>query len=104
MPAAAKEHLPEMEKGLATNVQKDLDWLEYELTHDHDWLTERSDWLVGDDDVTAADIMMGFTTEFILTRKLGTEGGNWPNVTRWLEMVKEREAYKKAVERTGYSL
>ncbi len=84
-----------MEKGLSTNVQNDLNWLESELAD--------REWLVGDD-VTAADVMMGFNTEFIFTRKLGTEGGEWPNARKWLDRIQKREAYMKAVERTGYSL
>ena len=85
-----------MEKALSVNVHNDLNWLESELS-------DGRTWLVGGD-VSAADIMMGFNTEFMFARKLGTEGGDWPNVKKWLERVKGREAYLKAVERTGYSL
>ena len=86
-----------MEKGLAANVHNDLNWMESVLASDG------REWLVGKD-VTAADVMMGFNTEFIFARNLGTEGGDWPYVRKWMERVKGREAYKKAVERTGYSL
>lgn len=84
-----------MEKGLATNVQNDLDWLESEL--------EGREYLVGED-VTAADILLGFSIEFILARELGTQSREWPTVRKWLARVQQREAYKKAVEKTGYSL
>ncbi|KAJ9614076.1 hypothetical protein H2200_002212 [Cladophialophora chaetospira] len=104
IPSAAKEHLPEMESSLSVNVHNDLNWLESELSSPSPSSSGGRTWLVGDD-VTAADIMMGFNTEFIFTRKLGVEGGEeWPNVQKWLERVKGREAYKKSVERTGYSL
>ncbi|KAI1625326.1 glutathione S-transferase [Exophiala viscosa] len=95
LPEPAKEYLPEMEKGLSTNVHNDFDWFESEL--------EGKEYLVGKT-VTAADILMGFNIEFIFARKLGTEGGDWPNVTKWLSRVQQREAYKKAVEKSGYSL
>lgn len=84
-----------MEQGLSPNIHNDLDWLEGEL--------HGKKYLVGDD-VTAADIIMVFSIEFIFARKLGTTGGSWPNVKRWLEAMQSREAYKKAAERSGYSL
>ncbi|KAK5321136.1 hypothetical protein LTR93_006378 [Exophiala xenobiotica] len=95
LPKAASEHLPEMEKGLSPNIHNDLDWLEGEV--------QGRQFLVSND-VTAADIMMGFSIEFIFARKLGTVGGDWPNVRKWLEGLQQREAYRKAVEKTGYSL
>ncbi|KAJ9494905.1 hypothetical protein H2202_009610 [Exophiala xenobiotica] len=95
LPKAASEHLPEMEKGLSPNIHNDLNWLEGEV--------QGRQFLVSND-VTAADIMMGFSIEFIFARKLGTEGGDWPNVRKWLEGLQQREAYRKAVEKTGYSL
>ncbi|KAK7888049.1 hypothetical protein LTR67_009444 [Exophiala xenobiotica] len=95
IPKAASEYLPEMEKGLSPNIHNDLNWLEGEV--------QDRQFLVGND-VTAADIMMGFSIEFIFARKLGTEGGDWPNVKKWLEGLQQMEAYRKAVEKTGYSL
>lgn len=97
IPEAAKSYLPEMEKGLSTNVHNDLNWIENELK------TNKTDFLIGNE-VTIADIMMQFTIEFIFTRKLGTEGGNWPETEKWLARTMERPAYKKAVEKTGYTL
>ncbi len=83
IPKAASEHLPEMEKGLSPNIQNDLNWLESEGAG--------RQCLVGND-VTAADILMGFSIESIFARKLGTEGGDWPNVRKWLEGLQQREA------------
>lgn len=88
-----------MEKALSPNVHNDFDWLEYELAHG----ASGGKYLVGND-LTIADITMGFSVEFILKRKLGTEGGNWPHVEKWFEGVTQRAAYKKAVEKSGYSL
>jgi len=84
-----------MENSLSTNVHNDFDWLESEL--------DGKDYLVGED-VTAADILMGFNIEFIFARKFGTEGRDWPDVKKWLDRVQQREAYKKAVDKSGYSL
>jgi len=96
IPDSVKSSLPEMEASLSRNVHNNLDWLEFELS-------DGRTWLIGDD-VTAADIMMGFSIDFIFTRELGTKGGRWENMEGWLERVKGREKYKKAVERTGYRL
>jgi hypothetical protein len=48
--------------------------------------------------------MMGFSAEFILMRKLGTGERRWPAVETWLQNIESQESYKKAVEKTGYSL
>lgn len=88
-----------MEKALSPNVQNDLNWLEAELSSNE----SGGKYLVGND-LTAADVIMGFSIEFIFVRKLGTEGGNWPKIQKWLSGITDRDAYKKAVEKTGYSL
>lgn len=90
----------EAEKGISVNVQKDLDWLEDEL------LSSKSGWIVGEH-LTAADIMMHFSVQFILERRLGTEDGEgtkWPKVKEWLKKCEGQDAYKRAVEKSGYSL
>jgi glutathione S-transferase len=97
IPQAAKSNLPEMEKSLSANVQKDLDWLEDELK------TGNGEFLVGDE-LTMGDIMMHFSVQFIFTRKLGTEGKSWPGVERWMEGLEGLEGYQKAVKKTGYKL
>lgn len=115
MPAAAEASsaLPEMERRLAVNVQNDLDWLESELSSSSSSSASSDggkEYLVGNG-VTAADIMMGFSVEFIFARKLGTEtliedgkAKEWPRIRRWLKGVQSREAYRRAVEKTGYAL
>lgn len=90
----------EAEKGISVNIQKDLEWLEDELS------SSKSGWIVGDH-LTAADIMMHFSVQFILERKLGTDDGDdkkWPKVKEWLKKCESQDAYKRAVEKSGYSL
>jgi glutathione S-transferase len=89
--------LDEMEKGMAVKVQEDLDWLESELRKGN------GKFLVGEG-LTAADTMVAFSVQFIFARKLGTMGKRWVRVERWLEGLEAREAYKRAVERSGYKL
>ena len=100
LPEAAKEHLPEMESSLSTNVQNDLNWLEGTLKEQK---KNGKEYIVGDG-LTVADVMMQFSIEFIFTRKLGTAGGDWPETKAWLERVMKRPAYKKAVEKSSYTL
>lgn len=95
-----RELLAKMEEGLSVNVHNDFDWLEGALRENG------SGWLVGDG-LTAADIVMQFSVQFIMERKLGVGGrgeGKWPEVEKWLARTEGTEAYKKAVERTGYTL
>lgn len=91
-----------MEKGLSTNVHNDLNWLESELSGGGGG-GETKQFLVGSS-LTAADIIMGFSIEFIFARKLGTEDGSWPKVQQWLDRIRETASYKRAVEKSGYSL
>ncbi|KAJ9665021.1 hypothetical protein H2201_004886 [Coniosporium apollinis] len=88
-----------MEKGMSANVQNDLNWLESEL--------EKGEgrFLVGNE-VTAADVMMMFSVDFILARGLGTKGcdDKWPKTREWLGVCKETVAYRRAVGKTGYKL
>jgi len=97
IPESAKSQLPEMERNLSPNVHNDLNWIESELK------ASNGAFLVGDS-VTAADIMMGFSVQFILARKLGTGDKRWPAVEEWLESIEATKTYKDAVTRTGYSL
>jgi glutathione S-transferase len=90
----------ELEKGLGINVQKDLDWLDNELAN------SKSGFLVGDH-LTAADIMVHFSVQFIFARGLGVKGVDtkrWKNVAEWVELCEKSESYKNAIEKTGYTL
>ena len=98
IPKDAPEGIVEAaEKGMSANVQNDFSWLETELS------LSPGKFLCGDQ-VTAADIMMQFSADFILARELGMQGKEYPNVNKWLEACKETEGYKRAVEKTGYKL
>ncbi|KAF2089510.1 glutathione S-transferase C-terminal-like protein [Saccharata proteae CBS 121410] len=89
--------LAHMEGGMAKNVRNDFDWLEAEL--------RKADgkFLCGNE-VTAADCMMHFSIDLIMKRRLGIEGGKWPNVEQWLKDCEGTEAYKRAVENTGHKM
>lgn len=86
-----------MEAGIAVNLQKDMDWLEKELG------ASTGMFLVGNQ-VTAADVMMLFSVQFCLERKLGTEGKRWRLVEEWRERCENTESYKRAVEKSGHTL
>ncbi|KAJ4373775.1 hypothetical protein N0V83_002514 [Neocucurbitaria cava] len=88
------------EKGMSTNVQNDLAWLENELSSSS---SSSGKFLCGES-VTAADIMMQFSADFILARELGTKGKEYPAIRKWLEVCKGTEGYKRAVEKTGHKL
>lgn len=92
-PSAAEK----TEQGMAINVCKDMDFLDAELGKN------KGRFLVGDS-VTVADIMMIFSTQFILARELGTKGRKWENVERWIANCEGTESYKRAVEKTGHKL
>lgn len=81
---------------MSGNVIKDLDWLESDLQK------SKGRFLVGDQ-VTAADCMMAFTAQFILERKMGTQGKTWPKIEEWIKICEATESWKKAVQKTGFT-
>ena len=94
--------LDKLEIGLSKNVHNDLNWLESEL--------ERTGgrYLVGSS-LTAADIMVAFSIEFMFARSLGLKNqpetqGKWQGVRTWLSNMHKEEGYRKAVQKTGYKL
>lgn len=89
--------LAELEKGLAINVHKDLDWLNREL--------EGRRFIAGDG-VTAADTMNLFGVQFIFARDLcaGRKIAEWGNVERWVRECEGTEGWKRAVEKTGHEM
>lgn len=100
IPEAAKPHLPEMEKNMSPNVQNDFRWIEGALKEQK---AKGSGFLVGNG-LSVADIMMVFSVEFIFERKLGMRKGEWPETEAWLGRMMGRDAYKRAVGRSGYTL
>lgn len=74
-----------------------FNWLELELQ------AGNGEFLVGNH-VAAADTMMEFSAQFILTRKLGTGDRCWPAIEVWLQSPGVQASSKGAVEKTGHSL
>lgn len=84
-------------EGLSTNMTKDLDYLEATLSKNN------GKFIVGDS-LTAADIMMEFSVDFVLVRELGTKEKTWPKINEWLNNCHETKTYQDAVKKTGYTL
>ncbi len=57
----------------------------------------KSAWCAGAD-FSAADIQMSFPLEAALVRG---DAASWPHIARWVERIRERPAYVRAVERGG---
>ena len=71
-------------------ITQNLDYLEAEL--------KKSTWFVGDE-FTAADIQLSFPLE--AAAAYSNLGGNYPQLTAFLERIHARSAYQKALERGG---
>lgn len=89
---------------MAVNVGKDLDWLEGELKRNAEEVGGEG-YLIGGD-LTAAETMCLFSVQYIFFKDLcaGRKIVEWPFVERWVRRCEEREAYKRAVEKTGFKL
>jgi glutathione S-transferase len=74
---------------IAPNLQRITSYMEAELG--------RSEWFAGSK-FTAADIQMSFPAEAASARASGMTG---PNIARFLERIRARPAYRKALERGG---
>lgn len=105
-PEASKASLPEVDDTLLKFVRSDLDWIEGHLRE------QGAKFLVGDK-VSAADIMMQFSIEFLYVLNLGLTpeeagkkggDGRWPETKRWLERCMNEESFKRAVSKSGYTL
>ncbi|KAF5979039.1 glutathione S-transferase [Fusarium bulbicola] len=99
MPKEAAQYASGLEAAISPMVHGAMQWLETELESG----PSKGQFIVGTD-LTAAGIMMGFSIECIFAMKLGTESQDWPLISTWLANMKERKAYKIAVEKTGYSM
>lgn len=75
---------------LDANVKRNVDFLESSLNH--------SIWFCGDE-LTAADMQMSFAVEAASVRSIGQ--GNCPNLASFLERMKARPAYQRALEKGG---
>lgn len=99
MPKEGAQYVPGLEAAIAPMVRVAMQWLETELE-----LGPSQGLFIVGTDLTAADIMMGFSIETIFAMKLGTQSQDWPLISKWLANIKERKAYKSAVENTGFSM
>ncbi|KAF5684311.1 GTT1-glutathione S-transferase [Fusarium circinatum] len=99
MPKEAAQYASGLEAAIAPMVRGAMQWLETELESG----PSKGQFIVGTD-LTAADIMMGFSIECIFAMKLEAESQDWPLISKWLANMKERKAYKTAVKKTGYSM
>ena len=105
----SREAAEMLKPGLQAIVAKDLDWVEHHFIRKVEEARRSEDlgWLIGWE-VTAADTMMGFSVQFVLVNELAGKDedvkGKWPKVRRWLKMIEGREAYHRAVKKTGFVL
>ena len=75
------------------NLRNHLDWIESELG--------KSAWFAGEE-LTMADIQMSFPVEAGATRAGGPEGSaKRPRMAAFVERMRERPAYKRAIEKGG---
>ena len=116
MPEEGQRMLPGIEERMSKNVRNDLAWLEATLK---DQKEQGRGWIVGEE-MSIADIQMQFRyvmwflveawlitgIEFVFERKLGVDPGKneFPEISSWLARTKKEGAYKKAVEKTDYTL
>ncbi|KAI9731203.1 MAG: hypothetical protein M1834_005396 [Cirrosporium novae-zelandiae] len=82
---------------MTANLKNDLNWLEEELRKGG------GKFLMGDK-ITAADTMMEYGVNLTLKKNVGTDGQRWEKIEGWLKNCHESETYKKAVQKSGYSL
>lgn len=91
-----EEAKAEITKGLEKNIVAVLTMLEDELQK------SKGKFLMGEK-LTVADMTMHFSAQFMLA--MGIDGGKkWPRIEEWLKDCEATEGYKRAVEKTGYSL
>lgn len=91
--------LNKCETFMAQNVQNDLDHVESQLPDDH-----KGDLFLVGHALSAADVMMAFSVEFTLKKKLGVEGRTWPKINSWLAQLEARPAYVKARKEAPHDL
>jgi len=76
---------------LGPNAQTHVDFLEGELAN--------RKWLAGEE-FSGADIQASFALEMLLKRA-GVEEADAPNLSRYVNTMRERPAYKRAMEKVG---
>lgn len=88
-----KEAIKNITEKASVNVQKDLDEIESALE------MNGGPFVCGSE-ITAADIALAFSCEYVLTKQVGTQGHptNWPKIHNWLHTLEQRPAYLKALK------
>lgn len=88
-----KEAIQSITEKASVNVQKDLDEIESTLD------SLGGPFICGKR-ITAADLSLAFSCEYVLTKQIGTQGHptNWPKIHQWLRMIEARPAYQKALK------
>ena len=54
--------------------------------------------------MTAADCMLSYSCQFIISQGLGVKADDYPVVEKWLRYLESGEIYKRAEKRSGYHL
>ncbi|KAK3678402.1 hypothetical protein LTR78_001699 [Recurvomyces mirabilis] len=85
------------EAGIAVNVQKDLAFFQAEIGK------SKGKFLFGEN-LTAADIMIEFSLDFILARELGVKAQDWPKVKEYIQACQSTASWQKAQKKTGHKL
>lgn len=75
-------------------VHNDLKYLEETLKNN------KSGYLYSDN-ITLADIMVGFSAQFVLARGLGAKWADdtYPTIKDWIRRLRKREGWQRAVSR-----
>lgn len=90
------------EAGMSRNVGRDMDFLEAQLLASSS--AGGGKFLCGEQQPTAADVMMHFSAAFILARGMAPKGQSWPRVEQWIRDCEANQAYQDAVDKTGHKL
>jgi glutathione S-transferase len=87
-----KEAIKIITEKASVNVQKDLDEIENALSGEGPFICGNQ--------ITAADLALAFSCEYVLTKQVGTKGHstNWPKIHQWLRTLEQRPAYQKALK------
>ena len=80
---------PDLKQRVDSQVANHLAWMEQSLAN--------RDYFAGD--FTAADIQMSYPVEFMASRPGVVD--DTPNLRAWLERIRDRPAYQRALERGG---
>eukprot|EP01117_Protostelium_nocturnum_P008648 TRINITY_DN3104_c0_g1_i1.p1 TRINITY_DN3104_c0_g1~~TRINITY_DN3104_c0_g1_i1.p1 ORF type:complete len:239 (-),score=55.15 TRINITY_DN3104_c0_g1_i1:163-879(-) len=87
--------------GIASKVRET--YINPEVTNDLKYIESHLSqfkWFAGGDDITGADFQMSFPLEALAAKGTITEA-SYPSIWKWLEVIKNRPDYAKALEKGG---